>query len=112
MQATPQSNSTPLSKSSQANKRRRKRAEPAPDSDSLQRREINRQRRRKIRDDMQARIVEPPSVPQPLASSADILAFSATALLRDLHHIICIVLYNITTQGQEKMLMGIYIKMS
>ena len=91
MQTTPQSNSTPLSKPSQPNKRRRKRAEPAPDSDLLQRREINRQSRRKLRDDMQARIVEPPSVPQPLASSADNLAFSATALLRDLQPLACFV---------------------
>ena len=40
---------------------------------------------------MQAHIVEPPPVPQPLASSADILAFSATALLRDLQPLACFV---------------------
>jgi hypothetical protein len=91
MQTTSQSNSSPVSTPSQPHKRRRKRAEPAPPSDLLQRREINRQRRQKLRDDMQARIVEPPPVPQPLASSADILAFSATALLRDIQPLACFV---------------------
>lgn len=84
-------NSVQMQTLTQSNKRRRKRAGPVPDSDLLQRREINRQRRQKLRDDMQAHIVEPSPVPQPLASSADILAFSATALLRDLQPLACFV---------------------
>ena len=71
--------------------RQRRRQEPAPDSDLLHRRELNRQRRQKLSDDMHARILEPSPAPMPLASSTDLLAYSATALLREIQPLACFV---------------------